>query len=363
MLEQGYIRKQVHPTDPLAIFNYTEKATFDRVWNDATRMCRGLIVNTETDEVAARPFPKFFNWNESDAPSIEADVPVWVTDKMDGSLGIRYWQPNSKRWAIATRGSFTSEQAIEGTRMLDEYYDGKHYAPDWHEARFTQLFEIIYPENRIVLDYKGRRELVALGGVEISTGMIYPVTSLTEDMWHADGFSTPKVFEAETYGEALALKPRDNAEGIVVVTRTDNCQRMVKIKQSDYIALHKTITGLNDRVIWERLRAGDAPDKIKYGVPEEFWYYIDCTAAELTEEHDDCIRAAYQLYEAINKVLNARHGMYMWERKHFAAEAVKYSVRDLLFLLFDNKNISDVVWRKLKPEAANGPFQMNSDAD
>lgn len=38
MIREGYIRVQHHPTEPLSIFNYTEKATFDREWNDVTRM-------------------------------------------------------------------------------------------------------------------------------------------------------------------------------------------------------------------------------------------------------------------------------------------------------------------------------------
>ena len=33
MIDEGFIRSQVHPQYPeLVIFNYTEKAQFDRVW-------------------------------------------------------------------------------------------------------------------------------------------------------------------------------------------------------------------------------------------------------------------------------------------------------------------------------------------
>ena len=45
MLDEGYVRMQVHPLYPeLAILNYTEQAQFDRLWNEATNVCRGLVV-------------------------------------------------------------------------------------------------------------------------------------------------------------------------------------------------------------------------------------------------------------------------------------------------------------------------------
>ena len=42
MMDQKYVRVQEHPSLPhLRIFNYTEHAQFDRVWNQVTRQCRG----------------------------------------------------------------------------------------------------------------------------------------------------------------------------------------------------------------------------------------------------------------------------------------------------------------------------------
>ena len=67
-VQEGYIRQQFHPAEPLAILNYTHQAAYDNLWNDATKVCRGLIYNLETLEVVARPFPKFFNWGQPEAP-------------------------------------------------------------------------------------------------------------------------------------------------------------------------------------------------------------------------------------------------------------------------------------------------------
>lgn len=364
MLDKGYIRKQVHPSEPLAIFNYTQQAVFAQDWCPATRICRGLIVNTETDEVVARPFPKFFNWNEPFAPAIPPDARVFVTDKLDGSLGIRYWAPNAKRWCIATRGSFTSRQAVHATDKLDELYEGYH-EKQWHDTEYTDLFEIIYPENRIVINYSDLDSLVALGSVHIPTGEIHPVNSMNALMYAETGIPAATVlgdpYDGFTFADALAMKPRPNAEGIVVVT-VDSPQQMVKIKQDDYIALHRTITGLNDRVIWERLRAGDGIADIKYGVPEEFWPYIEQTANELLAKHRDIIRKAIRIHRAIILSLEVTPGPGRWERVDYAIHAKRFDCRSLLFSLLDGRDIGDVVWKQIMPPAAGGLFQRNEDA-
>lgn len=159
-IEAGYITCREHPRDSdLKIYNYSKKAQIEQRWNDATRKCRGLIVQRTPwgVEILAKPWLKFFNCGEHPEGTFNLDMPVWAVDKIDGSLGIAY--PGPQGWAIATRGSFTSEQAIEGTKMLRERID-EGFLP---VGGVTYLFEIVYPENRIVLDYAGKRELVLLG--------------------------------------------------------------------------------------------------------------------------------------------------------------------------------------------------------
>src|SRR5512146_92970 len=113
MLLTGYVRRQWSPDAHLAILNYTEKATYERVWNDVTKTCRGLIYDVETAEVRARPFRKFFNYGEPGAELGSLYEPASVTNKVDGSLGVLYEGVDGL--AIATRGSFTSDQAVHAT--------------------------------------------------------------------------------------------------------------------------------------------------------------------------------------------------------------------------------------------------------
>ena len=138
--EDGLVTKQVHPTLPLTIWNYTDKVQFEGLWDETTLMTRGLVTDNDGN-IVARPFKKFFNLDEGKyTPTEEFDV----FEKMDGSLGILFNYDN--QWVLATRGSFTSDQAIRGMEIL------KKYKYERLIPGYTYLFEIIYPENRIVVD-------------------------------------------------------------------------------------------------------------------------------------------------------------------------------------------------------------------
>ena len=113
----GWLISQKHPTLPLAIYNYSQKTQYDGHWDDVTLSCRGLIVDTETGEVIIRPFEKFFNYEEvpEEIPWETSDY-IYVQEKMDGSLGILFRYKDD--WILATRGSFTSAQAVRGMKII-----------------------------------------------------------------------------------------------------------------------------------------------------------------------------------------------------------------------------------------------------
>src|SRR3954449_120205 len=271
MVGGGYIRTQTHPSLPLLIHNYTEKAQYENVWNAATLACRGLVVSRD-GRVLARPFAKFFNHGQPGAPELDLDGPVAVTDKADGSLGVLFPTPGG--WAVATRGSFDSEQARHATKVWCSRYAGAFQPP----AGLTLLFEIIYPGNRIVLDYGDLDDLVLLGAVEIATGRSLGPGAVA-------GWPGPKVesFAYATLAEALAAPPRDNREGLVVHFTGPGSR--LKIKYSEYVRLHRIVTGLNARVVWEAMGNGQL-DELLEPLPDEFHAWASDVAAGLTAQAD-----------------------------------------------------------------------------
>ncbi|MFG2036611.1 RNA ligase [Dactylosporangium sp. NPDC048998] len=330
MVGGGYIRIQRHPSLPLLIHNYSEKAQYENVWNAATLACRGLVVHAETGTVLARPFAKFFNHGQPGAPDLDLDGPVSVTDKADGSLGVLV--PTPEGWAVATRGSFDSEQARHATRVWLSRYAERFTPPAGH----TVLFEIIYPGNRIVLDYGGLDDLVLLGAVEIATGRSHGPEAVP-------GWPGPVVesFGYATLAEALAAPPRDNREGLVVhFTEPDT---RVKIKYSEYVRLHRIVTGLNPRVVWEAMVNGTL-DELLEPLPDEFHAWATGIAAGLTEQVDGLVAEVEREYAAT--VAGLAPG---WARKDFALAVARSPRRGCLFLRLDGKDYTPLLWQQVRP--------------
>lgn len=330
MIDEGYVRAQHHPDLPYAILNYTEKAAFEGVWNAVTLNCRGLIT-TDHGDLRARPFRKFFNHGQTGAPEIDLNALTVVTDKADGSLGILYPVPGGH--AIATRGSFTSDQAIHATALWQSRYS--HITPP---DGVTMLFEIVYPANRIVLDYEGMDDLILLGGVDIATGRSMPPTELD---WPGHVTET---FPYGTLAEALAAPPRPNAEGLVVhCLQTDE---RIKLKQDDYVRLHRIVTGLNARLVWELFAAGKPLDDLFESLPDEFHDWVKDVADQLTTTVDQAEADAVKAYAELTADLDSG-----WTRKDFAMRAGRHPLAWALFALLDGKDIRPKLWSYAKPEA------------
>ena len=272
--EEGLVYKQVHPTLPLTIWNYSEKVQYENLWDDVTLQTRGLVTD-DKGNVVARPFRKFFNMEEDKhTPTGEFDV----YEKMDGSLGILFNYQG--QWVMATRGSFTSDQALKGFFMLQKYDFNK-----LHED-YTYLFEIIYDDNRIVVKYDFE-DLVLLGMVNTETeyevdlhgeGVDVRFKNLINNL----GFNVVKKYDGvRDYAELKGIIKHDE-EGFVV--RFTNGQRM-KIKGEEYLRLHKLMTNVSTTSVWEMLSEDKDVLEILKDVPDEFYKKIKMYVQELRYNH------------------------------------------------------------------------------
>ena len=329
MTADGYVRVQRHPRLPLSIYNYSEKAQYAGVWNDVTLLCRGLVVDTATGTVLARPFAKFFNHGQPDAPAFDLADKVVVTDKADGSLGVLFPVDGSGH-AIATRGSFDSTQARHATQVWRARYAGRFTPP----PGATVLFEIIYPDNRIVIDYAGLDDLVLLGAVEIATGR-----SVSVDGWPGPVVET---FAYPTLADALAAPPRDNREGLVVHRLADDVR--VKVKYEDYLRLHRIVTGLNARSVWESLLTPAGFDDLVADLPDEFHTWATDVATDLTAQVEALAATVESAYATI--VAGLPDG---WTRKDFALVAARHPERGSLFHRLDERDYRPGLWQRVKP--------------
>ncbi len=389
--ENGLLHKQTHPTLDLTIWNYSPKVQYEKLWDDITLQCRGLVTNSK-GEIVARPFKKFFNYEEHKPEDIPNENYI-VYEKMDGSLGILfyyeyelseerryniwfnnnyetgmerffdsnnlpdfddpYYEPTPKtkgEWILATRGSFTSPQAIKGKEILDRKYDVSLLRKD-----NTYLFEIIYPENRIVVDYKGEEKLVLLGAIHTETSNEVPDSSLF--FTQESGFELVTIYK--TWGEGYDLLKEEiskDREGYVI--RFKSGFRM-KIKGDEYVRLHKILTNISNRDIWEYLKDNKPFDELLERVPDEFNEWVKTTVRDLKY-------SCFQLRERAGKLHDGfRYGKYgdvypEPTKKEFAEFVMKQQevLHAIMFAMWDrnNEKVDSIIWKLIKPKYSK-PFK------
>ena len=345
-IEQKLISEQTHPENPLVkIFNYTQKCQFDGAWDTITKQCRGLIMNIETSEILARPFEKFFNYGEyiSKGWPLPKGTPI-VTEKLDGSLGILY-ELNDKLW-IATRGAFTSDQSVWATKWFRENY--KYFVLP---KNTTLLWEIIYPENRIVVNYDFSA-LVLLSMIDNKTGL--------EMFVGFDGVFLPpyKIKKVKkmsiTNLNTLSAMDEPNSEGFVLYYPESN-ERM-KIKFPEYVRLHKLVTGVSEIAIWEYMKEGKDLNDLLEKVPDEFYKWVHTVQNRLRAEH------AKIWGEANFGVLMAYGLKTRKEKAMFLLKEYK-EVSGIAFSILDGEDKKAVqqAWKMVRPHG-NSQFKNDLDA-
>lgn len=343
--EDGLLYKQTHPSLPLTIWNYTEKVQYEMLWDDVTIMCRGLVTD-DLGNIIARPFPKFFNYEEV----IDKGVIPWdseyvhVQEKMDGSLGILF--NYGGEWILATRGSFTSDQAVKGLQILKSKHDLNKFIKE-----VTYLCEIIYPENRIVVDY-GEEKITFLGAtvpdMEFNWApakAVFKSSGIKEEdvVWSSMEYLTEDLFK-----RYQNLNESDK-EGFVI--RFYPSGYRVKIKFEDYVRLHKIMTNLSTRNVWETLSSGGDINEMLVDVPDEFYNKIKDYAEELKSQFETLEREYKWIFKILNRSLTEVYNVPQEkQRAVFAQYAKNYKHPAILFKMLDDRDHSNIIWDLLYPE-------------
>ena len=327
----------------LYIYVYTQTAVSKRIWNNTTRMARGLILDKDGN-VVARPFDKFFNLferYETEPGNLPKDK-FHIEEKLDGSLGILF---NYKdKWDISTKGSLQSDQAKFAREELLKLYDFRDLDPNW-----TVLTEIIYPDNRIVVDYKdyvGLRLLAIRNrhtGEEVPAGRI-PI--IADKM----GMDCRETYECSNLLESLlSIKSSNcieefpfehNSEGFIL--KWDSGFR-VKIKNPWYLQIHKALDKCNLRHILDMLE-GREYRSVFLSLPKELQAQFDDIYSQLRTM---LWRVETEMKSAFDSLDNKKNP----NRKEFALEVnikVKPDYRSAMFSLYDGHDIRHHIFKVVR---------------
>ena len=152
--------------DNLLLLKYS-KTIWNTGWHNLAKQCRGKVIDLDTRQAVVYPFNKFFNLNEVDETKIEkveslldgADY-ISVTDKKDGSAIIV--TNHNGEVIINTNGEFENDQIKLAKKLfVDKYNYFYNNVPEG----YTFVFELIHPQNRIVLDYGNEQKLYLYGEI------------------------------------------------------------------------------------------------------------------------------------------------------------------------------------------------------
>ncbi|MBM3178756.1 MAG: hypothetical protein FJZ86_00210 [Chloroflexi bacterium] len=311
----------------LLIFNYTARAQYEGRWNFFERVSRGLIVHAVTGEIVARAFDKFYNWLQN-GEKTHGHI-VSITEKMDGSLGILYRLNGEHR--ISTRGNFHSDQAEWATKFLHE-----HYNLDDLPDELTLLFEIVYPENRVIVDYKGREDIVLIAARNRFTGAYLPFFPDLQLLADKYGFPLPKVYSFNNITEIIALTGKlDKDEEGFVVEFSDG-QRF-KFKGDKYLELHRLVFSLSFKNTLQAIVTKQV-DYIREQIPDEFSANFKGWVKEIEDTRESIKREVADIFAQAPK--QARKDFAIWvmsNHKHLSA---------YLFAMLDGEDIEALIYKK-----------------
>ena len=324
MIDQRFINVQKHPLFPLWLYNYNKRAQQKDMWNEATCACRGLIMDAERN-IVSRPFCRFLNhWDAT--PADIPDEPFTVTEKMDGSLGISYYYDGV--WYIATRGSFDSRHVVRANQILHRKYASclKRMRPE-----YTYLFEIIYPENRIIVNYGDREELILLAVINTETGEeITDIEDLT--------FSKLKTIEGCTSFDDVLKLNNDHSEGVVV--RFTGGSRL-KVKFEKYKQQHSLMLSLTDTKVWKYLAHKRDMERLYTYVGEEYRSWVTATIEKIQSAYNalnETVMKEFNAFPPFNSQVEAEN--YLSGKEH----------ADILLALFNDEPVEKLLWQCVKPD-------------
>jgi len=196
-------------------------------------------------------------------------------------------------------------------------------------------------KNRIVVSYD-YEDIVLLGAINTKSGEEMAYDDLVN---HLPNCNIVNKYDYTDYTKLKTLN-WENKEGFVVkFTNGDRC----KIKFEDYLRLHKIMTEISAKSVWECLSKGDDIYEMLKDVPDEFFKGIDTYIHELTNQYITLEREYNWIFNKLRNVYFVAHKK-EYDRAEFAQHAKGYKHPQILFKMLDDKDPSDTIWRIIKPE-------------
>lgn len=333
LISERRVTCKQHPTLPLKIWNYSKRTHTLRDDDPLVDSTRALVTDADVTRIVARSFPRILHPNEVG----EGCEIASCKEKIDGSLVILFWHGGSM--VVASRGSFDCPQAKRAREILTR---GCNTSDLDHGLAYS--LEIVYPDNRMVVDYGDLLALFFLGAFrpDGAEEEIQPSRALIA------GFRLPESVSVAR-GDTLAdLAARDVPEREGYVVRLADGRR-AKVKFPGYLRAQSFALNLTVRGVWTWFRDEISIESIAEGIPDEFVEWVRQQYARL--------ETAYRVIEERVESEFKRMGGCSLTRSHFARQVRRHRDYRALLLLYDEEDVWDHIVQAIKPtEDANvGP--------
>lgn len=240
----GLVLKTVNfvQKDNLLLLKYS-KSIWNTGWHNLAINSRGKVIDLNTHEIVVYPFNKFFNLNEVEdtkediiIQKLEKAKKIYVTDKKDGTAIIvtKY----KGKLIINTNGEFENIQIQYARELLNNKYS--YFEKNVPEG-FTFVFELIHPDNKIVLDYGKEKKLYLLAVRDLKTLKLLDYQKLEEiaKQYYLDITESFKYTNLYDFISKASLEIDDIKEGWVFRIVLENEDFLFKLKYSEYFKLAK----------------------------------------------------------------------------------------------------------------------------
>jgi RNA ligase len=240
-------------------------------------------------EKAFPAFHKFFNWKENpytDFP-LEDDEVLVVQEKIDGSL-IHPIVIDDYLF-VKSKTSFLSEHARAGKELLERDDRKKRLVFDLYKDGLVPLFELIGPENQVVVRYD-RDDLVLLAVRNIYNGeylSLEEVGKIAKE--YKVGFA--KWTEIPFHRLRNILENEKGIEGFVAFVNNN----FVKFKTKWYLNLHSFISEIREDVIFNAF-LDDKLDDILINIDGEKKKIVEEIAERVKEVVNEKVIRALELF-------------------------------------------------------------------
>lgn len=222
----------------ISSFLFSEQAFRKSLWNETNMLARGLFINTETGDIVARGYRKFFAIDEANVTRY-ADVRQWtypmeVTFKENGSLGVLGYDAASDSVIVASKSSLSSTFAQRFFRQLKACFSNEETWQQLHDylqqSHSTILCEVISPHEDPHIIKESEARAVMLDEIDNESGnSLTNSPAATLFPWpvkkHAATLRSPEEFDVWMAERA------EPVEGYVIC---DADNRRVKLKTAYY---------------------------------------------------------------------------------------------------------------------------------